>query len=102
MPRGALWGCPSAAPAERAMLFLRRVRRGVAHLSIAQAEELSHKALSDQEPCAWEQPARPPWVQHHSPLCSGLQAQFCSGIVGQLLMGREMCNTIPLGLAATY
>lgn len=41
--------------------------RGLAaHLPIAQAEELPYKALSDQEPRAWEQPARPPSMQHDS------------------------------------
>lgn len=73
MPREALWGCSSAAPAGRAMPYLRIGRRRLtAHLSFAQAGELSHKALSDQEPCAWEQLARPPSVQCHSPLCKAL------------------------------
>lgn len=114
VPRGAQWGCSSAAPAGKAMPYLRIGRKVLtAHLSIAQAGELSHKALSGQGPCAWEQLSRPPSVQHHSPLCKALgsvlqwdgwnsSGQGLGGF-GTAPKGREkMCSTTPLGLVPDY
>ena len=72
-PEGHRGDVPVLHELEGQGLHLRTGGRGLAaHLPITQAGELPYKALSDQEPHAWEQPARPPSMQHDSLLSKAL------------------------------